>query len=185
MSTFPDPVASSAASATWSKPAIDIGTVPPLGGDPLVGPCPVVTDGHAGFADGLTVQGKLIIPNVGPNRYGLAIVPPDGSTWIQTTTLEGLHEWDAWVMEGATGLDTEFVIAGEPFPAIIFGYVAPTNNLAGGNGSVSGVVDAVKVYVPPKGGTGLPGTIWGGRPGHEDRQADPESLDRSQRPHPR
>ena len=34
-------------------------------------------------------------------------------------------------MEGATGLDTEFVIAGEPFPAIIFGYVRPTNAVAG------------------------------------------------------
>ena len=42
--------------------------------------------------------------------------------FVQTTTLEGNHDWDAWIMEGATGLDTEFVVAGEPFPAIIFGY---------------------------------------------------------------
>ena len=26
-------------------------------------------------------------------------------------------------MEGSTGLDTEFVVAGEPFPATVFGYV--------------------------------------------------------------
>ena len=32
-------------------------------------------------------------------------------------------------MEGATGLDTEFVVAGEPFPATIFGYVpGPTTS---------------------------------------------------------
>ena len=30
--------------------------------------------------------------------------PPDGQQWIQTTTLEGNHDWDTWVMEGSTGL---------------------------------------------------------------------------------
>jgi len=139
---------------------VDLGVV-----GPAVGPCPTVTNNHPGFPNGLTVQGKVIIPNVGPNRYGLSVVPPDGSDWIQTTTLEGLHEWDSWVMEGSTGLDTEFVVAGEPFPAIIFGYVSPTTNLDGGSGSVKGAVNAAKVYVPPKGGTGLPGTIWGGAQG--------------------
>ena len=69
------------------------------------------------------VDGVLTIPNLGPNRYALSMVPPTGSSWVQTTTLEGNHDWDAWVMEGATGLDTEFVVAGEPFPATIFGYV--------------------------------------------------------------
>ena len=41
-------------------------------------------------------------------------------------------------MEGATGLDTEFVLAGEPFPAVIFGFVpGPTLNRlpAGGTGT--------------------------------------------------
>ena len=73
-------------------------------------------------------NGVLTIPNLGPNRYALSLVPPTGSDWIQTTTLEGNHDWDAWVMEGATGLDTEFVVAGEPFPAIIFGYVPGPNS---------------------------------------------------------
>jgi hypothetical protein len=69
------------------------------------------------------IEGKVKIPNLGTNRYALSVTPPDGSGWVQTTTLEGNHDWDAWVMEGATGLDTEFIVAGEPFPAIIFGYV--------------------------------------------------------------
>ena len=29
-------------------------------------------------------QGILTIPNVGPNRYALSVVPPNGTTWIQT-----------------------------------------------------------------------------------------------------
>lgn len=145
--------------------AVDIGTVPPLGGDPNVGRCPTVTSGHAGFADGLVVQGKVVIPNIGPNRYGLQLVAPDGQTWIQTTTLEGNHEWDSWVMEGSTGLDTEFVIAAEPFPTAIFGFVSPTDNLPASGHDVQGVIDAAKVYFPPKGGTGLPGSIWAGTQG--------------------
>jgi uncharacterized repeat protein (TIGR01451 family) len=97
-------------------------------------------------------NGELVIPHVGPNRYALSAVPPDGSGWIQTTTLEGNHDWDAWVMEGATGYDTEFVVAGEPFPPIFFGFVQPTNNLSGGSGTIKGVVDAFKTYVPGQGG---------------------------------
>ena len=150
---------------------VDIGTVPPID---AAGRCPTVAG--AGFPAGAVVEGKVKIPNLGPNRYALSVTPPDGSGWIQTTTLEGNHDWDAWVMEGATGLDTEFMIAGEPFPAIIFGYVpvpgtpsavgsALPPSLAG-SGTIKGVVDAVKIYVPTTGGVpGLPGAIWGGLQG--------------------
>ncbi len=120
-------------------------------------------------------DGVLRIPNLGPNRYALTLVPPTGSSWVQTTTLEGNHDWDAWVMEGATGLDTEFVVAGEPFPAIIFGYVpGPTTSYwddaahsftAGGHGTIKGVVDAVDIYVPTTGGLSLPGDCCGGMTG--------------------
>jgi hypothetical protein len=95
---------------------------------------------------------------------------------VQTTTLEGNHDWDAWVMEGATGLDTEFVVAGEPFPGIIFGYVpapgtpsaagTPVNSTLTGTATITGTVEAVKIYVPTTGGIGgLPGEIWGGMQG--------------------
>ncbi len=154
---------------------IDKGEANPID---TAGRCPVdiagATNGYylyPGQTLGATpaIEGKLKIPNLGPNRYALSVTPPDGSVWVQTTTLEGNHDWDAWVMEGATGLDTEFVIAGEPFPAIFFGYVpGPSLNSlpAGGNGTIKGVVDAVKVYVPTVGGIGgLPGQIWGGLSG--------------------
>ena len=137
---------------------VDVGTVEPG----VAGRCPTTT------ATGQVVEGKLKIPNLGPNRYALSIAPPNGSGWIQTTTLEGNLDWDAWVMEGATGLDTEFLVAGEPFPAVIFGYVpGPSlNGLPGGTGQITGRVEAVKIYVPTKGGVAnLPGTIWGGLAG--------------------
>jgi hypothetical protein len=150
---------------------VDVGTVAPAD---AAGRCPfdatglTMEDGTPAPA-GAAIEGKLKIPNVGPNRYALSITPPPGSGWIQTTTLEGNLDWDAWVMEGATGLDTEFVVAGEPFPAIIFGYVPTTLTTpfpAGGTGTIKGVVTAVKIYVPTKGGVGgLPGSIWGGLAG--------------------
>ncbi len=83
---------------------------------------------------------------------------------MQTTTLEGNHDWDSWVMEGATGLDTEFVVAGEPFPGIIFGYTpaAGLDTMADGNGTITGVIDKMKVYVPANGGLPVGGEIFGG-----------------------
>ena len=161
---------------------VDLGTVAPVD---AAGRCPVDATGRLmTLPNGTTttapaggvVEGKVKIPNLGPNRYTLSVTPPDGSGWVQTTTLEGNHDWDAWVMEGATGLDTEFVIAGEPFPAIIFGYVPVpgTPSAVGsalpttltGTATISGVVDAVKIYVPTTGGVaGLPGQIWGGLQG--------------------
>jgi hypothetical protein len=135
------------------------------------------------YSDPALGPGVLRIPNLGPNRYAMSAVPPTGSSWVQTTTLEGNHDWDTWLMEGSTGYDTEFVVAGEPFPFTIFGFVpGPTSTYqagsgstywqvpahsfaAGGTGTIKGVVDAAKVYVPAKGGLSLPGTIWGGLSG--------------------
>ena len=105
-------------------------------------------------------NGDLVIPNLGPNRYALSVTPPDGSSWVQTTTLEGNLDWDTWLMEGATGLDTEFVVAGEPFPASIFGYVQPKAMPASSaTGRIKRVIDTVKVYVPAKESLSLPNTI--------------------------
>jgi hypothetical protein len=94
-------------------------------------PIPIPGTGGQCVSD---ANGDLVIPHVGPGRYGLAVVRPAGTDWVQTTTLEGNKEWDMWVMEGSTGFDTEFVTAGEPFPVGIFGFVRPTA-LSGGSGS--------------------------------------------------
>ena len=137
-----------------------------LGGVPVSRPTPA----------GAVVEGKVKIPNVGTNRYSLSVTPPDQSGWVQTTTLEGNHDWDAWVMEGATGLDTEFILAGEPFPAIIFGYVPAPGTPSAANSRVrfpltgpasnkiTGVVAGIKIYVPASNGVaGLPGDLIGGQ----------------------
>ncbi len=159
--------------------AADIGTVAPIDAmgrcpigftnadDPLVTGTITQTLEGTPIPTGAVIEGKLKIPDVGPNRYALSAVPPNGSGWIQTTTLEGNHDWDAWVMEGATGLDTEFTQAGEPFPGIFFGYVQPTNKLTAPKaGKISGVVAYDLVYIPLKGGVGT-GTIFGGFMGNK------------------
>ena len=137
---------------------VDVGIVSPID---AAGRCPfrselpanaTTIDTNAAISATAVIEGKVKIPNVGPNRYALSVVPPNQSGWVQTTTLEGNHDWDAWVMEGATGLDTEFVVAGEPFPAIFFGYVKATNTMAAGTGEIKGIAQAVSAYIPPVGG---------------------------------
>jgi hypothetical protein len=109
-------------------------------------------------------NGDLIIPNMGTNRFEVWVVPPDGTDWTQTTTLEGNKPWDTWVMEGSTGFDYEFVNAGEPFPITIFGFVRPTDLLTDTNvtGEINGVIAAAEVYVPFAGGLPYLGSLWGG-----------------------
>jgi hypothetical protein len=107
-------------------------------------------------------DGLLTIPHLGTNRYAFSATPPDGQTWIQTTTLEGNHDFDAWLMEGSTGYDTEFVLAGEPVPQPIFGFVDPRSTITGGTGHIKGVVVGIKTYNPPRGGAFDP---WGGNTG--------------------
>jgi len=149
---------------------LDIGIVDPIDAD---GRCPfrdelpanaTTIDTNVPIGEDAIIQGKVIIPNLGPNRYALSVVPPNGSTWRQTTTLEGNHDWDAWVMEGATGLDTEFVVGGEPFPATFFGYVQESNTMATGSGEIKGTALAVSAYIPPVGGIGGEAGLLGAKP---------------------
>ena len=91
---------------------------PPTGGVPVVD----TIGGHC-VSD---ASGMLAIPHMGTNRYALSVIPPNGTNWVQTTTLEDNHDWDSWVMEGNIGFDTEFVAAGEPVPTAVFGFAKPT-----------------------------------------------------------
>ncbi len=108
-------------------------------------------------------NGDMAIPNLGPNRYDVVVVPPPGTDWTETTTLEGSPSWDTWLQEGATGLDNEFVVAAEPFPWTMFGFVRPMDNLnSSATGGISGTLISVSVYQPPQGALPYFGDIWSG-----------------------
>jgi hypothetical protein len=121
-------------------------------------------------------NGLIEIPNLAMGRYGVSVVPPD-TTWIQTTTLEGAHDFDVWLEAGSDGLDSEMVQAGEPVPFVHFGYVkqgcktgstgnfdtdfTPCNADPNGgvqysstaaNGGIKGKVVGAEPYVPGIGG---------------------------------
>jgi hypothetical protein len=103
-------------------------------------------------------DGLITIPNVGPNRYEVTAVPPDGQQWIQTTTLEGAKFWDSWAFEGWDGLDNELLVNGAPVPWVQAGFVQPTT-VSGGTGHLTGRVVSVKSYLPPAGGDTLEGGV--------------------------
>jgi hypothetical protein len=107
-------------------------------------------------------DGIITIPNIGPMRYDVLVFPPTGEQWIQTTTLEGSHGWDTWLQEAGTGLDNEFLIAAEPFPWTIFGFVKPDTPDLGGTGSIKGVIMAASTYIPAQGGLPYIGDTFGG-----------------------
>ena len=76
--------------------------------------------------------GDIVIPNMGPNRYAATVIPPDprthnGDQWVQTTTLEGGHDWDTWNIEGGTGYDTELIVGGERVSPVAHGFVKLTH----------------------------------------------------------
>ena len=125
---------------------------------------PVVADTGGQCVSDAT--GMLTMPHLGSNRYALSATPPDGQSWIQTTTLEGNHDFDAWVMEGMTGYDTEFTVAGEPVPQPMFGFAPPIHNgqplVAAAAGHIKGGVVGIKSYTPPRGGSF---DFWGGNTG--------------------
>ena len=145
----------------------------PIPIDGTGGKCLSGDTNHNGIVDGFNGsdpgddpadRGLIVIPNIGSNRYAATVVPPDGTNWVQTTTLEGGHDWDTWLQEGATGYDTEFLFAGEPFPWTMFGFVDTQDNISGAY-NITGRVVGVSVYIPPQGGTPIPGGEWGGLSG--------------------
>ena len=103
-------------------------------------------------------NGDIVIPNMPPNHYSSNVTPPIGgqscidllsvvnaqwecnTNFKQTTTLEGNHDFDTWVMPNETGLDTELVVGGEPVPFVQFGFAQEKAQPAEwGTGCVSGV----------------------------------------------
>ncbi|MDT4989845.1 MAG: large repetitive protein, partial [Micromonosporaceae bacterium] len=108
-------------------------------------------------------SGDIVIPNLGPDRYASTVVPPTGTSWAQTTTLEGSHDWDIWVQEGDTGYDTEQTIGGEKVPYVDFGFVAPKALPATGlTGEITGTAVGGLAYIGGQGGSVVPETGMAG-----------------------
>ncbi|RIK39997.1 MAG: hypothetical protein DCC55_16425 [Chloroflexi bacterium] len=109
-------------------------------------------------------DGFAVIPNLPPLKYEVEVVPPDGSGWIQTTTIEGTHVIDAWLEEGASGFSTE---TGFLTAAVWFGFVkecqfgnandtCPTNDTIPGNaGSITGRVRQFEIDTDAPGDVAL------------------------------
>lgn len=67
-------------------------------------------------------NGDALIDNLPPGKYGVQAIPPDGTDWIQTTTIEGTRIIDAWIEEGNDGYSPR---EGFKMPLVWFGFVRP------------------------------------------------------------
>ncbi|SFR10863.1 SdrD B-like domain-containing protein [Desulfoscipio geothermicus] len=82
-------------------------------------PVPIPNTGGVILSD---AEGYAVVENIPPGKYGVQAIPPDGTDWVQTTTIEGTHVIDAWVEEGNDGYVDEFFYR---FPLVWFGFVRP------------------------------------------------------------
>jgi len=90
-------------------------------------------------------DGKLLIENLPPAKYGIKVVPVDG--WSQTSTIEGTKTIDAWVLANEPKFFTEF---GLPGPHVFVGFVQEANefgNLPGA--TISGQIANVHTSRQP------------------------------------
>ena len=86
-------------------------------------------------------NGRAIIKNLAPGKYGVQAVPPEGQGWVQTSTIEGTKVIDAWVKANEPPYFQEF---GPPGYHAFIGFVQPTNDasvLTGGSTIIGQVVN--------------------------------------------
>lgn len=93
-------------------------------------------------------NGRVLIQNLAPGKYGIQAVPPAGQDWHQTATIEGKNVIDAWVKAGEPAYFQEF---GPPGHHVFIGFVHSLNNasvLSGGN-AISGRIASLHTSRPP------------------------------------
>jgi len=103
-------------------------------------------------------EGRALIKNLAPGKYGIQAVPPAGSGWQQTSTIEGTKVIDAWVKAGEPPYFREFGPAG---PHVFIGFVQPFNTIptpAGAGSTISGQVVRLHYSRPPE------YNFWAGAP---------------------
>jgi hypothetical protein len=95
--------------------------------------------------------GEALIKNLHPGKYGVKAVPPTGTAWQQTATIEGTKTIDAWVKGNEPPYFAEF---GAGMWHASFGYVRPFNLLptlpsTGTRRPITGRVVNMRMTRPP------------------------------------
>jgi hypothetical protein len=92
-------------------------------------------------------DGRLLIKNLAPGKYGIQAVPPAGSGYQQTATIEGTKVIDAWVKANEPPYFAEFGPAGYH---VFIGFVKKFNAIpAGGTTTITGQVVNNHLSRPP------------------------------------
>jgi hypothetical protein len=93
-------------------------------------------------------NGVVLIKNLAPGKYGVTAVPPAGSDWHQTHTIEGTKTIDAWVKANEPSFFVEF---GPPGHHAFIGFVHTLNDATVLNGSstITGTVVNLHTARPP------------------------------------
>ncbi|HET20444.1 MAG TPA: hypothetical protein ENO16_07555, partial [Chromatiales bacterium] len=93
-------------------------------------------------------DGVVLIKNLAPGKYGIQAVPPAGSEWQQTSTIEGTKTIDAWVKANEPSYFQEF---GPPGHHVFIGFVQPTNDttVLDGSATITGEVVNLHMSRPP------------------------------------
>ena len=60
---------------------------------------------------------------LGTTSAAKQVATQDHACWVQTTTLEGNHDFDTWPQANSTGYSTELLVGGELVPEVQFGFV--------------------------------------------------------------
>jgi len=92
--------------------------------------------------------GMAVIKNLAPGKYGISAIPPAGTTWQQTATIEGTKIIDAWVKANEPPFFTEF---GPPGPHVSIGFVRPMidKTVLKGGSTITGQIVNLHLSRPP------------------------------------
>jgi large repetitive protein len=83
-------------------------------------------------------DGWAHVYNLAQGKYGVTAVPPAGSGWVQTSTIEGTKINDAWVKPNEPPFFAEF---GPPGPHVFLGFVKKDTSTPGGTPITGKVVN--------------------------------------------
>ncbi len=113
---------------------------------------PVIEVASGGCTTG--ADGRVVIQNLAPGKYGVQAVPPNTNDWVQTSTIEGTKIIDAWVKANEPPFFAEF---GPPAPHVEIGFVPAgpakvfeRKDVLTGGATISGQVVNLHLSRPPE-----------------------------------